>query len=123
MSEKEAATDSRPKMPAVTAGAKVEAQRGGSRPTCQARSTVTTDPASIAAGANATVTVPITGAAVGDIVAGYSISRDSASTQFRDLDIHILVTTGAAQIVLTNNTAAALDPGNTIFTVWIRKAK
>lgn len=85
--------------------------------------TLTQDVASIAAGAQTTLTITVTGAAVGDFVVGLSFSRDFSHTQLRDLNMHTTCAADAVQLSLMNNTLAAIDLSNTIWQAQVRKAK
>lgn len=78
----------------------------------------THDWASVAAGAQATTTVTVTGAALGDFVAGVSVGVDLAGCRLSGY----VSAADTVTVVLHNGTGGAVDLASTTLRVLVRKA-
>jgi hypothetical protein len=78
----------------------------------------TFDWASIASGAQATTTVTVTGAALGDFVLGVAMSIDSLGLTFRG----IVTAANTVTVTANNLTGGAVDLGSGTLSVLVAKA-
>jgi len=82
----------------------------------------TIDPASIPANSPLVVNVTAPGIVAGDWIDSWSFGvRTSSTPGLPDIDVKVLAASGVVEFILRNNSGAAVDIGNTIFSARVRK--